>query len=141
MDKISKDRRSKNMAAINSQSTRPEKLVRKILSSSGVKYRCNVKTLPGRPDIAIKKYRLALNVHGCFWHGHSNCKQFRIPKTNQAFWRKKISDNKKGIKKNKLLLEEAGYRYFEIWECELKQSNFRTIEKFIRCYKDCRDID
>ena len=67
--------------------------VRQYLTKNGVRYRCNVRDLPGRPDITIKKYKLALNVHGCFRHGHQNCKNFRLPKTNVEFWKTKIETN------------------------------------------------
>ena len=96
MDKISKEHRSWNMSRIGSKDTKPERKVRSFLHTHGVRYRCSPKDVIGKPDICIKRYRLALFVHGCFWHGHSNCKHFRLPRTNRILG-KKISRNIKEI--------------------------------------------
>ncbi len=141
MDKISAENRSKNMSAIRGTSTKPELIVRKFLTSSGVKYRCNVKTLPGSPDIAIQKYKLALNVHGCFWHGHKNCENFRLPKSNTMFWDAKIGGNVERDFRNRQALEALGFQYFVVWECELKAKNFEVLNQFIDTYFILRDTD
>ena len=94
MDKLNRDQRSRNMSAVKSRNTKPELVVRKFLAKAGVKYRCNVRDLPGKPDIAIKKYNLALDVHGCFWHGHDGCKKAKLPSSNTDFWTEKIKANK-----------------------------------------------
>lgn len=135
MDKVSKSKRSKMMSGIKSKNTKPELWVRKYLRARGVFYRCNVKGLPGRPDIAIKKYRIALNVHGCFWHGHNNCKDFRFPKTNLDFWRAKIASNIQRDHLNNLKLKNLGYQYWEIWECELLKKDYSKLDEFIGVYK------
>ena len=140
MDRITREQRSRNMSAIGGKSTKPEQIVRKYLFTSGIRYRCNVKTLAGKPDIAIKKFKLALNIHGCFWHGHENCKNFRLPKSNVDFWRKKISSNKKRDKKNRQILIEQGFSYWEIWECEIKRGNFDKVDQFIRAYRLLKNI-
>ena len=86
--------------------------VRKYLSSHNIKYRCNVKSLPGNPDIAIKKYKLAIMVHGCFWHSH-NCKYGNVsPKTNSVFWEEKRLTNKKRDAKNIRKYEEGSKGFF-----------------------------
>ena len=90
MDRLTKSERSANMSKIRFKDTKPEIFVRRYIFKRGIRFRKNVKDLPGKPDIAIKKYKLALNVHGCFWHGHQNCKKFRLPKTNVEFWKTKI---------------------------------------------------
>ena len=82
MDRISRARRSANMAAIKSRDTKPEMVVRRYLFKKGLRYRTHVKRLPGRPDVAIKKYKLVLEVRGCFWHGHAECRDGHLPKSN-----------------------------------------------------------
>ena len=134
MDKINKSQRSKNMSAIRSRNTKPELLVRYFLTKSGVRFRCNVKGLPGKPDIAIKKYKLALDVHGCFWHGHENCKHFRLPKSNTDFWKNKINSNVARDLINKQKLEQLGFTYFVVWECQLNELENSKITTFIEQY-------
>ena len=134
MDKISLEKRSKNMSAIKSKNTKPELIVRKHLRNSGVSYRCNVRYLPGKPDISIKKYKLALDVHGCFWHGHENCKNFRLPKSNTDFWEEKINSNVARDLINKQKLEQLGFTYFVVWECQLNELENSEITSFIEQY-------
>ncbi len=129
------------MSKIPSTMTKPELKVRKRLFTAGVRYRCNVKTLAGKPDIAIKKFKLALNIHGCFWHGHENCKNFRLPKSNVDFWQKKIASNKERDQRNRQLLIEEGFSYWEIWECEIKKGNFDKVDQFIHAYQLLKNID
>jgi len=114
--------------------------VRRYLRHNGVFYRCNVKNLPGRPDIAIKKFRLALNVHGCFWHGHQNCKNFRLPKTNIEFWKAKIEANMLRDEKTRKSLLALGYQYWEVWECELLRNDFAQLDDFVKSYRRVRSI-
>jgi DNA mismatch endonuclease, patch repair protein len=122
------------MSAIRSRNTKPELLVRYFLTKSGVRFRCNVKGLPGKPDIAIKKYKLALDVHGCFWHGHENCKHFRLPKSNTDFWEEKINSNVARDRINKHKLEQLGFTYFVVWECQLNEPENSEIASFIGQY-------
>ena len=90
-DTKSKEARSKNMSRIRNKNTGPEELVCKYLFSQGFRYRKNVSKLPGKPDIVLPKYKTVVFVNGCFWHGHSNCKYFVMPKSNVEFWQEKIS--------------------------------------------------
>ena len=129
------------MSAIKGVNTKPELLVRSYLRSNGVKYRCNVKSLPGSPDIAIKKYKLALDVHGCFWHGHTNCKHFRLPKSNTLFWDEKIGKNISRDLRTKKQLEALGFQYFVIWECEVKEIKMSKAKNFVKLYFMRRGID
>lgn len=93
MDNHSKEIRSYNMSKIRSTGTKPEDMVRKFLFSKGLRYRKNVKSLPGKPDIVLPKYRTIVFVNGCFWHGHQNCRYFVMPKSNIEYWESKISNN------------------------------------------------
>ena len=86
------------MSRISGKDTKPEELVRKYLFSKGFRYRKNVRTLPGSPDLVLPKYHTVIFVNGCFWHGHKNCKYFVWPKSNTEFWRKKIEAIWNGIK-------------------------------------------
>ena len=101
MDRLTKEQRHRNMAAIRGRDTKPEILVRKFLFSRGFRYRLNHPRLPGHPDLVLRKYRTVIFVNGCFWHGHENCKYFRLPKTNIDFWQKKIERNKERKHSNK----------------------------------------
>ena len=98
-DKLTQEQRHRNMVAIRGKGTKPEILVRKFLFSRGFRYRLNHPRLPGHPDLVLRKYRTVIFVNGCFWHGHENCKYFRLPKTNIDFWQKKIERNKERDKK------------------------------------------
>ena len=118
MDKLSKEKRSWNMSRIRSKNTAPELAVRIYLFSKGIRYRVNVK-IPGKPDIAIKKIKTAVFVNGCFWHGHENCKDSGIPKSNTKFWKTKIESNMARDRRNIELLTNNGWRVVTIWECEL----------------------
>jgi DNA mismatch endonuclease, patch repair protein len=107
--------RSYNMRQIKGKNTKPEMVVRKFLFSKGYRYRLHVKTLPGKPDIVLPKYKTVIFVHGCFWHGHEGCKYFVVPKTRTDFWLNKINTNR-------IFLKKAGWKIIIIWECELKPS-------------------
>jgi DNA mismatch endonuclease, patch repair protein len=129
MDRISKEQRSWNMSRIRSRNTKPEMAVRKYLYSKGIRYRLHGK-LPGKPDIVMKRRKIALFINGCFWHGHSDCKYFRLPKSRQDYWVTKISDNISRDKRNFVALEEAGWRHVVIWECQIKHSCEDTLNRF-----------
>ena len=121
-----RETRSFNMSRIRSKDTKPELLVRKFLFSQGYRYRINVKTLPGTPDIVLRKFNSVIFVHGCFWHGHKNCKYYTIPKTRTLWWKEKITRNKYLDKKNTELLRKAGWQVIEIFQCELKPKKLDT---------------
>jgi len=121
--------RSYNMSQIRSKNTKPEIFVRKYLHSQGIRYRLHVKTMPGRPDLVLPRYRTVIFIHGCFWHGHEGCKYFVIPQTNRIFWKKKIEDNKLRDKRNVLALKKAQWKVIEVWECKIKSYNR---EKFLQ---------
>lgn len=116
----SKETRSFNMSRITAKDTKPELLVRKYLFSKGFRYRVNVKDLPGKPDIVLPKYRTVIFIHGCFWHGHEDCKYFVIPKTRTEWWTEKIRKNTERDKKVHTELKAISWNIMTIWECQLK---------------------
>lgn len=120
MDRLTKEQRHRCMSAIRGKNTKPEIVVRKFLFGRVFRYRLNYPRLPGHPDIVLRKYRTAIFVNGCFWHGHDNCKYYRLPKTNVDFWRKKVEQNKKRDIEEQRQLASMGWHCITIWECQLK---------------------
>lgn len=118
MDKLTKEERSYNMARIKGKNTKPEVLVRSFLFSKGLRFRKNVKKLPGSPDVVLKKWKCVVFINGCFWHGHQGC--FILPKTNTLFWHHKIERNINRDRENRILLEKMGWHVIVVWECELR---------------------
>lgn len=133
MDIWSKKKRSAVMAKIRSQDTKPEWIVRRYLFSRGYRYRKNVKGLPGKPDIVLRKYGIVIFIHGCFWHGHKV--DGHIPNTNSEYWIKKITKNQQRDEKHKEELKKMGWAILTIWECQLKpgvrQQTLSEIEYYI----------
>lgn len=121
-DIFTKERRSEIMSRIRSTDTKPEIILRKKLFAQGYRYRINHKKLPGKPDIVLPKYKTAIFVHGCFWHGHDGCRDAHLPKTNITFWEKKINENISRDKKTVELLEQKGFNVLVVWECQLTPS-------------------
>lgn len=122
MDVHDKETRSYNMSRIKGKNTKPEELVRKFLFSQGFRYRKNDARLPGTPDIVLPKYKTVIFVNGCFWHGHSNCKYFVVPKTNTEFWLNKIETNRQRDARKTFELQSLGWRVIVLWECQLKKN-------------------
>lgn len=119
-DVLTPEQRHHCMSNIRNKNTKPEILVRKFLFANGFRFRVNVKTLPGTPDIVLKKYRTVIFVNGCFWHGHDDCKYFRLPKSNTEFWKTKIMANKERDLRDWGELKEMGWYVIQLWECQLK---------------------
>ncbi len=118
-DILDRGARSRLMARIRSRDTRIEVAVRKALFARGYRYRINVGRLPGRPDIVLAGRRVAIFVHGCFWHGH-DCALFRIPLTNRPFWEAKIARNRERDIEAGARLRKAGWRVATVWECAVR---------------------
>ncbi len=140
MDNISPEQRSWVMSRIKSTNTKPELVIRSTLHRMGFRFRLNGKVskkimengfLPGHPDIVLKKYKTVVFVNGCFWHMHDNCKIFRLPKTRIDWWRDKLQRNKSRDGRNRILLEEMGWRVVVVWECEIRE-NRDDLEGFMR---------
>ncbi len=115
-----KKTRSYNMSRIRSGNTKPEMLVRRFLHAQGFRYKLHDKTLPGKPDIVLPKYKTVIFVHGCFWHGHENCKYYVVPKTRTEWWVAKITANKTNDLKAEIALKKQGWKILHLWECSLK---------------------
>ena len=127
-----KKTRSYNMSQIKSKDTKPEILVRKFLFSNGYRFRLHKKNLPGKPDIVLQKYRTVIYVNGCFWHGHSECKYFVIPKTRTKWWMNKINKNKENDVINCKKMKKAGWHVLNIFECKLrKNKRVKTLNALI----------
>ena len=109
------------MSKIGSMGTKPELTVRHWLWNHGYRYRLNVKSVPGKPDVVLRKYRTAIFVNGCFWHGHEECGKYSVPETNTEFWTAKVKRNKERDKQNYKDLHKAGWNVIVIWECQLKK--------------------
>ena len=121
-----KKTRSYNMSRIKAKNTKPELLVRKFLHANGYRYSLHGgqthrrKALAGRPDIVLSKYKTIIFVHGCYWHGHVNCKYFVVPKTRTKWWLNKINTNKVNDEKAVKALRKDGWKVITVWECRLK---------------------
>ncbi len=109
-----------NMQQIKGKDTKPEMLVRRFLHANGFRYRLHVKDLPGKPDLVLPKYKTVIFVHGCFWHGHSGCKYYVVPKTRTEWWLEKINRNKTNDEKAVKALWKKGLHVINVWECGLK---------------------
>ena len=117
------EKRSAVMRRVKGRDTSPELKVRKALTRLGVRYRLHRKDLPGSPDVVLPGRRLALFVHGCFWHGHDCARGARVPKQNRDYWVAKVGRNVARDAKSRTALEALGWRVETIWECELKDAN------------------
>lgn len=134
-DKLTPQQRHYCMSRIRGKATKPELLVRHWLWNHGYRYRLNVKSVPGKPDIVLRKYRTAIFVNGCFWHGHDGCSLYSAPKSNTDFWLSKIKRNRERDQRNYKDLHDAGWHVIVIWECQLKktiiESTMRDVEHML----------
>lgn len=108
------EQRSRCMAAIKGKDTKPGIIVRKYLFSRGLRFRVQVRKLPSTPDLVLPKYKTAIFVNGCFWHGHEGCKYFRLPKSNVEFWKEKIERNIERDTRNEAELKAFGWRVIRV---------------------------
>lgn len=121
MDTLSRKARSEMMSRIRSKATGPEKAVVRIVRSLGLRHETNTKSLPGSPDVVIRGHRLAIFVHGCFWHRHPACRLAYSPKSQTTFWREKFDANVRRDRRSSRQLRALGWRVMTVWECRLKQ--------------------
>jgi DNA mismatch endonuclease (patch repair protein) len=127
--------RSYNMSRVKNKNTKPEMLVRHFLHGKGFRYKLHDKSLPGRPDLVLPKYKTVIFIHGCFWHGHPGCRYSSMPKTKTEWWTNKILINISHDSRATELLEKAGWTIVTIWGCELKpKQTALTLEKLLRVF-------
>lgn len=124
MDVHSKKIRSFNMSQIRAKKTKPEVLLSSFLKNLGYKLKSNVKSIDGTPDLYLPELNLIIQIHGCFWHMHNNCRYFKLPKSNVLFWKTKLQSNVDRDLIIKKKLKARGYRQLCIWECDLKNGKF-----------------
>jgi len=117
---ITDPQRSAIMRAVKQKHTGPEMIVRKLLFSLGLRYRLHRRNLPGSPDVVFASRKVAVFVHGCFWHRHGICKRATKPKANAAYWEQKLQRNRTRDQDNETKLKEMGWRVFVVWECETR---------------------
>lgn len=120
-DVVDKKTRSRMMSSIRSANTRPEMAVRRVLHAAGLRYRLQVSSLPGRPDIVLRRHNLCIFVHGCFWHRHVGCKLTTMPATRSEFWQEKFAQNVRRDLVAIELLKQDGWRVFILWECGIRR--------------------
>lgn len=120
VDHITPKHRSENMSRIRSANTKPEIIVRSLLHRLGYRFRKNVKTLPGKPDVVLKKHNAVIFVHGCFWHQHKRCKRSNMPKSNLDYWKPKLEKNVTRDRQHIKELKKQGWKILTVWECEIK---------------------
>lgn len=127
--------RSYNMSQIKGKNTKPELMVRKFLHAKGFRYNLHGKykgkTLPGKPDLVLPKYKTVIFVHGCFWHAHEGCKYFKIPETRTEFWKDKLYGNKARDEEHQKQLKEMGWKVIVVWECEVRRNDKRELFQYL----------
>lgn len=122
VDRLSKERRSWLMSRVKSRDTTPELRVRRAAHSLGLRFRLHRKDLPGKPDLVFPRWRIAVFVHGCFWHQHEGCRKAAAPKTRGDYWKPKFEKNIERDKRAVGELERLGWQTLTIWQCETKDA-------------------
>ena len=130
VDIVTAEVRSRMMSGIRGSNTKPELLLRKGLHALGFRFRLHDRSLPGKPDIVLPRYKAVIFAHGCFWHGH-DCHLFKWPSTRPEFWQEKIARNRAVDERTEAALSEAGWRQATVWECALKGKTRLPLEEVI----------
>ena len=123
MDVFSREKRSQIMSRVSGKNTKPELIVRSLLHNMGYRFRLHRSDLPGKPDITLPKYKKVIFVHGCFWHGHKDCRRSKRPTTNKKFWHEKLDKNIERDNVNIRNLKELGWGVLVVWVCEVNEIN------------------
>lgn len=131
MDVVDAATRSRMMSGIRSKDTQPEILVRKYLHSQGFRFRLHTRKLPGTPDLVLPKYKVAIFVHGCFWHRHEGCRYATTPASNAERWKLKFDANIERDARKSSMLRAAGWRVIVVWECELRRAAAERLERLV----------
>jgi len=127
-DVVDKETRSRMMSGIKGKNTKPEMVVRSFLHRQGFRFRLHSKTLPGKPDIVLPKFKTVVFVHGCFWHRHL-CQQFVWPKTRMAFWKEKLEGNVARDKRKRRTLRFLGWTVITLWECGISETSLKRLQR------------
>lgn len=130
VDVVTAEVRSRMMSGIRGTNTKPEILLRKGLHALGFRFRLHDRSLPGKPDIVLPRYKAVIFAHGCFWHGH-DCHLFKWPSTRPEFWQAKIARNRAVDERTEVALSEAGWRQAIVWECALKGKTRLPLEEVL----------
>lgn len=131
MDVVDAATRSRMMKGIRSKDTQPEMIVRKYLHAQGFRYRLHARNLPGSPDLVLPRYRVAILVHGCFWHRHAGCKYATTPANNAERWKLKFDANIERDARKENLLRAAGWKVLVVWECELRRAPEERLRQLV----------
>ncbi len=132
MDTVSREKRSQIMRAVHSKHTGPENIVQGLFRRLRIKYRCHSADFPGHPDFFLPEYKVAVFVHGCFWHGHKGCKRVKIPTSNRAYWSEKIRRNARRDRAATRAIRKLGVKVFTIWECRLSKAPMAVEKRFLK---------
>jgi DNA mismatch endonuclease (patch repair protein) len=130
MDIVSPQKRSEMMSGIRGKNTKPELLVRSLLFKAGYRFRLHRKDLPGTPDIVLPGRRIAIFIHGCFWHRHHDCPLAKLPKSNAEFWKAKLSGNERRDQVKYLELAKLDWRVLVVWECAIRHQ--QNVDSLVR---------
>jgi DNA mismatch endonuclease (patch repair protein) len=117
------------MSSIRARDSKPEMLVRRHLHGLGFRYRLSPRDLPGRPDLVLSRYGVAILVHGCFWHGHRGCRFATVPSTRTEFWTTKFAANRNRDAAAEEKLRELGWRVAIVWECALRSNQIEALKR------------
>jgi len=120
------------MRRIRSRDTKPELLLRQALYAHGLRYRVHVSKLPGKPDIVFGPKRLAIFIHGCFWHQHSGCREASNPRSNAAYWMPKLTRNVERDRQHEQKLRDLNYRVLILWECDIERALGSAVAEVLR---------
>jgi DNA mismatch endonuclease (patch repair protein) len=131
-DVFDRKTRSRVMSTIRGKHTAPELIVRRYLHAQGLRFRLHAKSLPGRPDIVLARFRTVVFVHGCFWHMHEGCRYAVMPNSNRVFWRRKLTGNRERDLRNFRSLRQAGWRVLTVWECDLEARSLSRLAARIK---------
>lgn len=139
MDHVPPDTRSQIMRSVKGKHTKPEMAVRRLVHGMGFRYRTHDSQVVGRPDISNRKRKIAIFVHGCFWHGHQGCRYGRLPKSRVQFWCDKQDRNRERDQRNYLRLIIQGWAVLEVWQCDLRNTPrlIETLASFLRNTHRC----
>ncbi|MEG3152463.1 DNA mismatch endonuclease Vsr [Sphingomonas sp. ZT3P38] len=127
VDVVDSATRSRMMSGIRSANTKPELRLRRALHASGFRFRLHDRSLPGSPDIVLPRWRVVIEVRGCFWHRHTGCRFTTTPGTRSEFWETKFNSNVGRDIRNVTLLREAGWRVAIVWECGLRENGLEPL--------------